>query len=258
MAACALSSIGSRSASWRGSCTPFSRQSSDILCAATAASRALAMFSECWMIFLDSRSKTVRALLGERAEGPALEVEPVGCGALAADALERPPLVAAVDLVQEREVVVEEALADRPVALAERLAEAVDAGDLGELVGVLLKPGVVLPAVAAFHEPAVLLALQVERPARSLVGGLRFDVSCHVSLDSLFLVRRGPGGRCPRRGDGKVAGLSPVPCLGVWLFRPRLALYKPIGAARMPRGRRPRTATLWDSGLSHERLRRSP
>ena len=58
MAAWALSSMGSRSASCRGSCTPFSRQSEAVFCAAIAASSALGMLSECWMIFLDSRSKT--------------------------------------------------------------------------------------------------------------------------------------------------------------------------------------------------------
>ena len=93
-------------------------------------------------------------LLGDGAEAPALEAGP--CVAVA---LERPPLVAAVHLLDEREVAVAEPLAYGPVARAERFAEPVEAFRAGELVGVLLEERVVLPVEAADFEPAVLLAL---------------------------------------------------------------------------------------------------
>ena len=93
-------------------------------------------------------------LLGDGAEAPALEAGP-----RVAVALERPPLVAAVHLLDEREVAVAEPLAYGPVARAQRLAEPVDALRAGELVGVLLEERVVLPVEAADLEPAVFLAL---------------------------------------------------------------------------------------------------
>ena len=93
-------------------------------------------------------------LLGDGAEAPALEAGP-----RVAVALERPPLVAAVHLLDEREVAVAEPLAYGPVARAERFAEPVETFCAGELVGVLLEERVVLPVEAADFEPAVLLAL---------------------------------------------------------------------------------------------------
>ena len=87
-------------------------------------------------------------------------------------ALEGPPLVASVHLVDECKVAEHNALANRPVAAPEVLAKRVDVVDAHELVGVFLEKRVVLPVVAADPEPAVLLAFRDELPTCLLVEGL--------------------------------------------------------------------------------------
>ena len=79
-------------------------------------------------------------------------------------ALEGPPLIASVHLVDECQVAEHHALADRPVAALEVLAKRVDVVDAAELVGVLFEERVVLPVVAADLEPTVLLAF-LDKPA---------------------------------------------------------------------------------------------
>ena len=151
-------------------------------------------------------------LLGDGAEAPALEAGP-----RVAVALERPPLVAAVHLLDEREVAVAEPLAYGPVARAERLAEPVDAVRAGELVGVLLEERVVLPVEAADLEPAVLLALLHEPvvlaagyPLEAVHGPSAFRLSAYGG-------RRPRDGGTVRVGAGVRAGASAPPktCIAI-------------------------------------------
>lgn len=169
-------------------------------------------------------------LLGDGAEAPALEVGP-----RVDVALERPPLVAAVHLLDEREVAVAEPLAYGPVARAERLAEPVDAIRAGELVGVLLEERVVLPVEAADLEPAVLLALLHEHFV--LAAGYPLEAVHGLSAFRFLL-----GGRRSRDG-GTVRVGDDVPARRrrprrVWRFRLRRASGPPaMGRAGSSRPR---------------------
>ena len=176
----------------------------------------------------------------QAAERAVLERQPIAGLALVADLLEGPPLVAAVDLLDEGQIAVDHALPYRPVSAPEKRAKLLHRGCFADVVRVVFEVGVVLPGVSAGSQPAVLLAFRRQGFPDGCVGPIGPDMRRSVRQRPRPLSLP-PGSAPSASAGGRFAPIEPSGGSGRGRWTARSVLFGSAGrsASRIPSGKAP-------------------